>query len=310
MSSTALGPLYPARRLGIDPRAYDPDRFSPQEMGKLTEYWTDAIEGSTGYYSVAVEQSMFAAAMRAARADVALAIAEGLCADVEAGRPLATVKKLRRAFGRVAFVLRDLEPFAGEGASRWKTGPRVPWAGDPEHWVAPEDAARLAVQGPARAPGTPEQLDVPRPLLTWSELLAALAVVLAYTEAFPDHGALGRDAAAHSKRVPLAYSVLGLEAAECERLRDAARVAQGATGSALCAGHKTERQHALACLVQACHGMPEMRDPNDDARGWLVLRRDAAREKRDRNAAELDDLDEDGFVRTKKGDPNDPNPWG
>ena len=246
---------------------------------------------------------MFAAAMRAARADVALAIAEGLCADVEANRPLATVKKLRRAFGRVAFVLRDLEPFAGEGASRWKTGPRVPWEGDPEHWVAPEDAARLAVQGPARAPGTPEQLDVPRPLLTWSELLAALAVVLAYTEAFPDHGK-------SEARTPLACSVLGLEADECERLRDAARNARARIGNALCAGHKTDRQHALAGLVHACHSMPEMRDPNDDARGWLVLRRDAAREKRDRNAAELDNLDEDGFVRTKKGDPNDPNPWG
>ena len=303
MSAAALGPMYPARRLGLDPRAYDPNKFSVEEMAKLTEYWSEAIEGSTGYYSVAVEESMFAAAMRAARADVALAIAEGLCADVEANRPLATVKKLRRAFGRVAFVLRDLEPFAGEGASRWKTGPRVPWEGDPEHWVAPEDAARLAVQGPARAPGTPEQLDVPRPLLTWSELLAALAVVLAYTEAFPDHGK-------SEARTPLACSVLGLEADERERLRDAARNARARIGNALCAGHKTDRQHALAGLVHACHSMPEMRDPNDDARGWLVLRRDAAREKRDRNAAELDNLDEDGFVRTKKGDPNDPNPWG
>ena len=25
MSAAALGPMYPARRLGIDPRAYDPD---------------------------------------------------------------------------------------------------------------------------------------------------------------------------------------------------------------------------------------------------------------------------------------------
>ena len=140
--------MYPARRPDrIDPLAYDPDKFSNEEMAKLTEYWSDAMM-EMAINSIAVEESMFAAAMRAARADVALAIAEGLCADVEANRPLATVKKLRRAFGRVAFVLRDLEPFAGECASRWGKTPRVPWEGDPEHWrPTPEDAARLAVRG-------------------------------------------------------------------------------------------------------------------------------------------------------------------
>ena len=85
------------------------------------------------------------------------------------------------------------------------------------------------------------------------------------------------------------------------------RAARGVMRSA--PGTRRTRQHALAGLVHACHSMPRMRDPNDDARGNVVLRRDAARE-RDRNAAGLDNLDEDGFVRTKKGDPNDPNPWG